>query len=54
MTNEEMQVLRALERGLEHAEYSVSQAEDPAKWLLRDVQAIKDAIEVVKRWETKE
>lgn len=55
MTKEEMQVLRALEVGLAHAETSVAAEDDPVGLRIckREVQQIKDAIEVVKRWETK-
>lgn len=56
MTKEEMQVLRALEAGLEHAEASAAAEDDPVGLRIckREVQQIKDAIDIVKRWETKE
>lgn len=61
MTKEEMQVLRALEVGLESLEAELAGEEDAEpvlQWRLdtarREVQQVKDAIEVVKRWETKE
>lgn len=63
MTSEEMQVLRALEVGLECAEEVLVHEEAMPLAHLRprgvqlakaEAQQIRDAIEVVKRWETKE
>lgn len=56
MNREELQVLKALETGLAHAELAcVVHEDDPL--LLRlcevDVQRIRAAIEIVERWDTR-
>lgn len=61
MTKDEMQVLRALELGLASLEAELACAEDAyplVQWRVdtakKEVQQLRDAIEVVERWETKE
>lgn len=56
MTSEEMQVLKALEMALECAEesYEFGETYTLTRIALAHVEQLKAAIEVVKRWETKE
>lgn len=61
MTKDELQVLRALETGLDYAEEALGNADCNRKeypeWYeraTRDVRWIKAAIAVVKNWETGE
>lgn len=54
MTNDEMQVLRALEIALDYVEDSWEYGVTRSNAVIAHMEQIKNAIEVVKRWETKE